>query len=368
MTSKNITIFAILVVVIGLGAYFFNNSNPPEKISTSNYNPQTQGKVVFGVADAAGDMQGVSSVVVTVDKVEVHSAANGWVTVSTTTKDYDLLLLKQSGAVSLLANANLDVGTYDQVRLMISKVVVTKNGVSQEAKLPSGELKLVGSVVVNADKTSSVVFDFLTDKSLHVTGKGKFIFAPVIKVKKQNDTKVELKSDDEVVITGGRHENDEDFGMDEKGDVKSNFELKGNLSIDENDDIQGEYNDQNENKDEGNSETNNDLVFNFSAQNNSGLSGTATLSGGDGKVKVTLKLTSSLLGLLSTAQPAHIHLGSCPNVGAVKYPLNSVVNGKSETTLNVSLAQLKTELPLAINVHKSAAEINVYTACTDLSL
>jgi hypothetical protein len=257
MTNKNIIIAVVIVAVLGLGIYLLNQPTPSQTSlnTTSTYNPKTQGKVVFGITDAAGDMQGVSSVLVTVNQVQVHSAVNGWVTVSNETKQYDLLTLKQSGAVSLLANANIDAGTYDQVRLMVSKVVVVKNGVQQEAKLPSGELKIIGNIVVNADKTSSVIFDFIADKSLHMTGNGKFIFAPVLKVSKQEDVKVELKSNNEVNITGSKGENDQNVGMDSKGDVKDNFELQGNLSIDSQNNIQGEDNNQNNNQ--GDSKGNN---------------------------------------------------------------------------------------------------------------
>ncbi len=360
MTKKNTISLVILgIVVVGVGAYLLSQQTSLQK-----------GTVAFGVTDAAGSMGDVSSVLVTINKVDVHDATSGWVTVSNETKQYDLLVLKQSGAVSLLASSSVAVGTYDQVRLMISKVIVVKSGVRVEAKLPSGELKIIGNIVVNADKTTSMVFDFMADKSLHTTGNGKLIFAPVIKIQKRTDAQVELKSNDEIDITGGKEENDENVGMDEKGEVRNNFELKGNLNIDENDDIQGENDDNNNNQsggnNEGKAETKDDLVFNFNAQNNSGLSGTATLSEEDGDVKVSLKLKSSVSGLLTSVEPAHIHFGSCANIGGVKYPLDSVVSGKSETTLNVSLAELKAGLPLAINVHKSVAESSIYSACTDL--
>jgi len=100
-------------------------------------------------------------------------------------------------------------------------------------------------------------------------------------------------------------------------------------------------------------------------QNTSGQSGTATLTPTkDGKVTVVLALTG---GKFTAAQPAHIHEGSCPTPGAVKYPLTNVVNGKSTTTLNVSMADLLKAAPkLSVNVHKSAAETSVYTACGDI--
>lgn len=108
-----------------------------------------------------------------------------------------------------------------------------------------------------------------------------------------------------------------------------------------------------------------EVTVTLSEQNDSGESGTATLMEVEGKVKVTLNLTGAPKDI---AQPAHIHVGACPDVGAVKYPLTSPVNGASETTLDVTLAQLKSELPLGINVHKSATEAKVYTSCGDLSL
>ncbi len=108
-----------------------------------------------------------------------------------------------------------------------------------------------------------------------------------------------------------------------------------------------------------------EVVVNLAIQNNSTESGTATLKEEGGKVKVTLKLTGAPAGV---TQPAHIHVGKCPDVGAVKYPLTSPVDGMSETTLDVTLAQLKSELPLGINVHKSAAEAKVYISCGDINL
>jgi hypothetical protein len=100
------------------------------------------------------------------------------------------------------------------------------------------------------------------------------------------------------------------------------------------------------------------------AENNSGETGTATLKEENGKTTVTLVLTGYTKDV---AQPAHIHIGACPGVGAVKYPLTNVVNGASVTVLAVSLADLKQSLPLAINVHKSAAAITNYTSCGELS-
>lgn len=109
----------------------------------------------------------------------------------------------------------------------------------------------------------------------------------------------------------------------------------------------------------------NKVTVTLLGENSSGESGNATLEEVSGKVTVTLALTGFTAGV---SQPAHIHVGECPGVGAVKYPLTPVVDGKSVTTLDVTMAGLKSQLPLALNVHKSAGEVKVYTACGPLAL
>ena len=102
----------------------------------------------------------------------------------------------------------------------------------------------------------------------------------------------------------------------------------------------------------------------LAAQNNSKESGSAEISAEDGKTKVVLNLSGAPSNI---AQPAHIHIGTCANIGAIRYPLSFPINGKSETILDISYDQLLNQGPLAINVHKSAAEINTNYACGDIS-
>lgn len=102
-------------------------------------------------------------------------------------------------------------------------------------------------------------------------------------------------------------------------------------------------------------------------QGSFGQSGSATISENSDK-KAVVKLTL-MGGTFTKPQPAHIHVGSCPTPGAVKYPLTNVVSGMSETVLPVSLSELMaTTDKLAINVHKSAEESSVYTACGDVMI
>lgn len=91
--------------------------------------------------------------------------------------------------------------------------------------------------------------------------------------------------------------------------------------------------------------------------------GTATLKEESGKLTVILELNGAPGGV---SQPAHIHKGACPGVGEVVYPLTNLVNGKSETTINTTLEEMYSQLPLAINVHKSTSEAKVYFSCGNI--
>jgi hypothetical protein len=99
----------------------------------------------------------------------------------------------------------------------------------------------------------------------------------------------------------------------------------------------------------------------LSPQNGSGQSGTAVLTSEGAGTRVVITLSNA-----PGPHPAHIHTGSCPNPGAVVYPLTSVTNGRSETVVAASLSDIL-RAPHAINVHKSPQEIPVYTACGNVT-
>jgi len=99
------------------------------------------------------------------------------------------------------------------------------------------------------------------------------------------------------------------------------------------------------------------------AQNKSGETGTAKLTpeGDKTKVEISLKGASK-----AGSQPAHIHDGSCAKLDPKpKYGLSNVENGKSTTEVPVKIDEL-TGGNLAINVHKSAADLKTYVACGDI--
>lgn len=106
------------------------------------------------------------------------------------------------------------------------------------------------------------------------------------------------------------------------------------------------------------------MIVTLDPQNDSGEMGVATLTDVSGKTQVILKLSGAPK---DEAQPAHIHTGTCAMTGGVEYSLISPTNGESTTVLDVPMSRLLRELPLAVNVHKSAREAGVYYACGDIA-
>lgn len=69
--------------------------------------------------------------------------------------------------------------------------------------------------------------------------------------------------------------------------------------------------------------------------------------------------------IIGEAQPIHIHVGTCGDVGSVLHALQNVINGKSMTTINLSLDEILTG-DVLVNVHASYADSSNYTACGQL--
>ncbi len=230
---SNKIIGGIIALLVVAGGIFFFTQKPATNTSAMSTSTSATGKVIFSISDAAMDMSAISEVNMTVSSMSVHSEAKGWVTVSSVPHTYKLLELNAKNESQLFADFQAPVGTYDSVRLDVDKiVVVTRTGVTKEAKLPSNELKIESELVVNGDATSSINFDFLADKSLHLTGNGNYVFAPVVHVTSESDTHVTISADGVVSIFGGRSDTDATSGMDIDGSVKTDFQLGSDAKLD----------------------------------------------------------------------------------------------------------------------------------------
>lgn len=130
-----------------------------------------------------------------------------------------------------MADVNLTQGRYEQVRLNVSRVVIADANGTHEAKLPSGDLKVVGEFEVKPNSTATVSFDFLVNRSLHVTGNGTYIMAPVVHFETREDAEVEMHEDGEVEIRNGHIRANVTVGMDENGEVGEGHEISSDSDV-----------------------------------------------------------------------------------------------------------------------------------------
>jgi hypothetical protein len=99
------------------------------------------------------------------------------------------------------------------------------------------------------------------------------------------------------------------------------------------------------------------------ALNGSGEDGTATITQGDGGIRVSIALQNNA----TVPEPTHIHVGTCSAINkAPEYPLKDIVDGHSESFVaGVSLDDLIAS-HYAINVHKSGNDLGTYVSCGDI--
>ena len=128
--------------------------------------------------------QEVSKILVTVNNIEVNIAKGdvdgGWTTVVDEPTTFDLMQI--IGVEEILGSAELTPGQYNQIRLTVEDVVVTVQGADLRGKVPSGRLKIAGQFTAVAGETTILTLDFDAAKSVVVTGAGKIIIKPVIKL------------------------------------------------------------------------------------------------------------------------------------------------------------------------------------------
>lgn len=98
--------------------------------------------------------------------------------------------------------------------------------------------------------------------------------------------------------------------------------------------------------------------------NGSGVTGSVTLTPvGEARTLVVVEVDPAG----HPDMPAHIHPGTCDElVPQPRYPLASVVEGRSSTEVAASLDELLAG-DVALNLHASNEEMQLYTACVNLS-
>ena len=160
------------------------------------------------------------------DSANVEESA--WVAVLNESKTYDLMQL--TGIEELVSSADLGTGSYNIIRLQISEVKVTLNGIEQTAKLPSGKIDINIAFATTANKSSIVKLDFNLNDSLHITGDGQIIMAPVIKVEVSGDVELNI-TDGKINRIRAEKEAENEVGMDENGSVGEGKRIRPELNL-----------------------------------------------------------------------------------------------------------------------------------------
>jgi hypothetical protein len=158
--------------------------------------PAGMGRIEVRVTDAPPE--NIAEIWVTVvdseeeDGVVVHKAGTdedgdgGWIPIdiSEGKNPFELLALGEGGIDALLGWSDVEPGKYTQIKMTIEKVEILFEGETEfvEAELPSGKLKFVRPFDVVDGETTIIKLDFIAEKSMTVTGQGKVIFKPVVKL------------------------------------------------------------------------------------------------------------------------------------------------------------------------------------------
>ena len=105
-----------------------------------------------------------------------------WDTIVDSPHTYDLLQLVNN-PTQVFAGKTLTAGKYTQIRLEVSKTIITfKDGSTANVTVPSNRFYWVRSFDIVQGKTTTLTLDFNAAQTISQDGQGKYIIAPVAKV------------------------------------------------------------------------------------------------------------------------------------------------------------------------------------------
>jgi hypothetical protein len=206
ITMKTGVLIVAIVAALALVALLVGGYAAPETV-------QARGTLQIMITDAPPEEE-VTSIMVTVESVEVHKAAAeqeqeqeqeqqesadnstngeaGWLPLDILAGNETFDLLQIQGIEEVLAVTELEPGKYTQIRMTISNVQVRLgDGNLTDVILPSGKLKFVRPFDIVENQTTALLFDFDAEKSVNVIGSGQIMFKPVIKLSKTTPQTIE---------------------------------------------------------------------------------------------------------------------------------------------------------------------------------
>ncbi|WP_138429302.1 DUF4382 domain-containing protein [Fodinibius saliphilus] len=177
-------IFALSILIVGCG----------ESDSGVGVSSET-GILEVQMHDAPANYEEVN---IFVKSVEVNNADTdtGWVIINEPQQKYDLLELT-NGATTVLGSKELEAGTYEQIRLIVTQAQssIVVDGKSHDLFIPSGPqtgVKLSVNAEIKPDITYTLLLDFDAARSVVERGNEKsgvrYLLKPVISASNQAET------------------------------------------------------------------------------------------------------------------------------------------------------------------------------------
>jgi len=169
----------ITAMAISAGLLFSACSKDKDDVSNGSHNLEVR------MTDAPFDATEVN---VDIAKVQVHLSNHpdsGWYDMPTMSGKYNLLAL-QNGVDVVIANGPVPDPTITEIRLILNdNNSIMIDGIVYPLTVPSGEqtgLKIKLDKTLTAPNTV-VLIDFDAGLSVHLTGNGKYMLRPVLKLK-----------------------------------------------------------------------------------------------------------------------------------------------------------------------------------------
>jgi hypothetical protein len=154
----------------------------------------SMGTMTVEMTDAPIDS--ADAVNVFIERVEVNNAEDeeeGWIVLNEPQQEYNLLELT-NGATEVIGSSELEAGTYNQIRLILSEGghSVEVNGEVHDMMVPSGPqtgIKLNINAVIEPDIEYVLLLDFDASRSVVAAGQPgnavKYLLKPVIEAKEK---------------------------------------------------------------------------------------------------------------------------------------------------------------------------------------
>jgi hypothetical protein len=180
---KKISLSLLFILLMTIWQCSENNTTEP----VSGNQTLGKGSLRIVLIDSPSKLD---SIIICVSRVEVHKSGSdttegSWTVINDSLRYFDLLLLT-NGASAVLGDTSLTEGKYTQIRLIVEDCnYVIDNGMKYPLTIPSGTqtgIKLNHSFEIENGKLYELFLDLNVEKSVLITGNGKYKLKPTIRV------------------------------------------------------------------------------------------------------------------------------------------------------------------------------------------